>query len=59
MPLASGGSKCRGRKNNPRWAHEEVKILVNGIKKYGVGRWTEVKRDYFSPSDRTAVNIKV
>ncbi|OEL31993.1 hypothetical protein BAE44_0006988 [Dichanthelium oligosanthes] len=46
------------RKNNSRWTAKEVKLLVKGISKCGVGRWSKLKKTYFKTSVRTAVNIK-
>ncbi|XP_062200296.1 uncharacterized protein LOC133902981 [Phragmites australis] len=58
LSLASFSRGYTTRKNNSRWTQKEVESLVNGVSEYGVGRWTEVKRTYFSPSVRTAVNLK-
>ncbi|KAL6643039.1 hypothetical protein ACP70R_021220 [Stipagrostis hirtigluma subsp. patula] len=58
LPLASGGRKCTVRKNNDHWTQKEMNSLVNGVAKYGAGKWKEVKQQYFSQSIRTATNIK-
>jgi hypothetical protein len=47
------------RKNNSRWTGKEVKLLVQGVSKFGVGRWSEMKKKYFKTSVRTSVNLKV
>ena len=47
------------RKNNSRWTAKEVELLVQGVSKFGVGRWTELKKKYFKTSIRTSVNLKV
>ncbi|KAL6842415.1 hypothetical protein ACP4OV_027842 [Aristida adscensionis] len=58
FPWASGTREYAKRKNNEHWTGEEVKSLVKGISKYGVGQWTKVHSKYFSSSVRTAVNLK-
>lgn len=47
------------RKNNSRWTAKEVERLVEGVSKFGVGRWTMLKRKFFKGSIRTSVNLKV
>lgn len=48
------------RKHHRQWTHSEVAKLVDGVSQYGVGRWTEIKRLFFSTSSyRTAVDLKV
>ncbi|XP_066387041.1 telomere repeat-binding protein 1-like isoform X3 [Miscanthus floridulus] len=46
------------RKNNSRWTAKEVERLVQGVSKFGVGRWTMLKQNFFKRSIRTAVNLK-
>ncbi|XP_021313130.1 telomere repeat-binding factor 4-like [Sorghum bicolor] len=46
------------RKNNSRWTAKEVERLVQGVSKFGVGRWTNLKQNFFKRSIRTAVNLK-
>ncbi|KAG0549369.1 hypothetical protein BDA96_01G249800 [Sorghum bicolor] len=46
------------RKNNSRWTAKEVEILVQGVSKFGVGRWVMLKRQFFKTSIRTSVNLK-
>lgn len=55
------GSETRGtnqdRKHNKYWSTTEVLKLVEGVSKYGVGRWSDIKRMFFqshvhrSPAD--------
>ena len=47
------------RKNNDRWKQEEEIKLVEGVRKYGVGRWKMVKRDCFFNSVRKPGDLKV
>ncbi|XP_020600267.1 uncharacterized protein LOC110039515 isoform X2 [Phalaenopsis equestris] len=47
------------RKHNRQWTLSEVVRLVDGVSQHGVGRWTEIKRLFFSTSAyRTAVDLK-
>ncbi|CAD6340776.1 unnamed protein product [Miscanthus lutarioriparius] len=46
------------RKNNSRWTAKEVEILVQGVSKFGVGRWALLKQQFFETSIRTSVNLK-
>ncbi|XP_051228507.1 uncharacterized protein [Lolium perenne] len=46
------------RKNNEHWTPEEVKVLVDGLSELGVGKWSKLKKRWFSDSIRTAVNLK-
>ncbi|XP_022948861.1 uncharacterized protein LOC111452393 isoform X2 [Cucurbita moschata] len=47
------------RKHHISWTLSEVMKLVEGVSKYGVGRWTEIKRLQFSSSShRTSVDLK-
>ncbi|CAD6205227.1 unnamed protein product [Miscanthus lutarioriparius] len=45
------------RKNNSRWT-AKVEILVQGVSKFGVGRWALLKQQFFETSIRTSVNLK-
>lgn len=48
------------RKHHRQWTLSEVVKLVDGVSQHGVGRWTEIKRLFFSTSAyRTAVDLKV
>lgn len=48
------------RKHHRLWTLSEVMKLVEGVSRYGVGRWTEIKRLLFSSSAyRTSVDLKV
>ncbi|TVU30545.1 hypothetical protein EJB05_22175 [Eragrostis curvula] len=70
-PFARGGWKktrksklhrstdeVESRKNNPHWTAAEVKLLVDGLSTYGVGRWTDIKNAYFKTSIRTPMHLK-
>ncbi|CAN6293391.1 unnamed protein product [Urochloa humidicola] len=57
IPLRRGGGYIT-RRNNSHWTAKEVDLLVQGISKFGVGRWTRLKKKYFKTSVRTAVNLK-
>ncbi|RCV42720.1 hypothetical protein SEVIR_9G238700v4 [Setaria viridis] len=57
IPLRRAG-KYITRKNNSHWTAKEVKLLVHGVSKFGVGRWSKLKKKYFKTSVRTAVNLK-
>ncbi|GAA0139111.1 hypothetical protein LIER_00725 [Lithospermum erythrorhizon] len=47
------------RKHHRPWALNEVVKLVEGVAKYGVGRWSEIKRVAFASSPyRTSVDLK-
>jgi hypothetical protein len=59
MPSESKGGTRKCRKNNEHWTHGEVIKLVEGVEKYGVGRWTKVKTHYFSTSIRDPTHLKV
>ncbi|KAM3401916.1 hypothetical protein ACQJBY_006097 [Aegilops geniculata] len=61
FPSESGGKKLHSRKNNKHWTHEEVKKLIKGVRRYGEGRWTTLKRHYFSSSvqEPTHLNLPV
>nr|CAB3494573.1 unnamed protein product [Digitaria exilis] len=56
-PLRGGGEYIT-RKNNSHWTAQEVKLLVQGVSKFGVGRWSKLKNKYFNTSIRTTVNLK-
>lgn len=48
------------RKHHRAWTVSEVVKLVEGVSKYGVGKWSEIKRLSFSShSYRTSVDLKV
>ncbi|XP_025014930.2 uncharacterized protein LOC8264869 isoform X2 [Ricinus communis] len=47
------------RRRHRRWTPSEVMKLVDGVSKYGVGKWTHIKKLLFSSSSyRTSVNLK-
>ena len=57
VPTANGGMR---RKNHLIWTLNEVVKLVEGVAKYGIGRWSEIKRVFFaSHSHRTSVDLMV
>ena len=57
VPTANGGMR---RKHHRAWSLTEVMKLVDGVAKFGAGRWSEIKRLSFSSySHRTPVDLKV
>ncbi|XVF86876.1 hypothetical protein PTKIN_Ptkin18bG0076600 [Pterospermum kingtungense] len=56
VPTAKGGTR---RKHHRAWTLSEVMKLVEGVSKYGAGRWSEIRRLAFaSYSYRTSVDLK-
>ncbi|XP_074302147.1 uncharacterized protein LOC141633610 [Silene latifolia] len=56
IPTAKGGMR---RKHHRAWTLAEVMKLVDGVSRFGPGRWSEIKRLSFSSySYRTAVDLK-
>uniref|UniRef100_A0A0E0EYD2 Myb-like domain-containing protein n=1 Tax=Oryza meridionalis TaxID=40149 RepID=A0A0E0EYD2_9ORYZ len=55
----TSGRRHHLRKNNEHWTLKEINELVKGVSKHGVGSWTKLKRDFFSTSIRTVVQLKV
>ncbi|KAG9457695.1 hypothetical protein H6P81_002203 [Aristolochia fimbriata] len=56
VPTANGGTR---RKHHRAWTLSEVVKLVEGVSRYGAGRWSEIKRLAFaSYSYRTSVDLK-
>ncbi|KAL9228516.1 hypothetical protein vseg_004090 [Gypsophila vaccaria] len=56
VPTAKGGVR---RKHHRAWTLTEVTKLVDGVSKFGPGRWSEIKRLSFSSyTYRTAVDLK-
>ncbi|XVF74337.1 hypothetical protein PTKIN_Ptkin13bG0102400 [Pterospermum kingtungense] len=56
VPTAKGGTR---RKHHRAWTLSEVTKLIEGVSKYGAGRWSEIKRLAFaSYSYRTSVDLK-
>lgn len=48
------------RKHHRLWTVSEVRKLIDGVAQYGVGRWSHIKKLYFSSSaHRTPVDLKV
>ena len=57
-PMMQGGGVRR--KHHRAWTLSEVTTLVEGVSKYGAGKWSEIKRFSFSSySHRTSVDLKV
>lgn len=56
VPTMKGGMR---RKHHRAWTLTEVVKLVDGVSKFGAGRWSEIKRLSFSShSYRTSVDLK-
>nr|XP_034899953.1 uncharacterized protein LOC118037906 isoform X1 [Populus alba]XP_034899954.1 uncharacterized protein LOC118037906 isoform X1 [Populus alba] len=56
VPTPKGGIR---RKHHRAWTLSEVTKLVEGVSRYGAGRWSEIKRLAFaSYSYRTSVDLK-
>lgn len=48
------------RKHHRLWTISEVRKLLEGVSQYGVGRWSRIKKLFFSASaHRTSVDLKV
>lgn len=48
------------RKHHRLWTTAEVRKLIDGVSQYGVGRWSRIKKLFFSTSaHRTSVDLKV
>lgn len=46
------------KKRNKLWSVSEVEKLVDGISRFGVGKWTAIKRTFFATSRRTCLDIR-
>ncbi|KAI3447580.1 hypothetical protein Pfo_004245 [Paulownia fortunei] len=47
------------RKHHRLWTIAEVRKLIDGVSQYGVGRWSRIKKLFFSTSaHRTSVDLK-
>lgn len=56
VPTSKGGLR---RKHHRAWTLSEVMKLVEGVSRYGAGRWSEIKKLAFaSYSYRTSVDLK-
>ncbi|XP_009105926.1 uncharacterized protein LOC103831770 isoform X3 [Brassica rapa] len=56
-PMMQGGGLRR--KHHRAWTLTEVTTLVEGVSKYGAGKWSEIKKFSFSShSHRTSVDLK-
>ena len=49
MPRIKAARKLRRR--NHRWSEKETRYLKQGVDKYGVGRWTVIREEYFDVKD--------
>lgn len=48
------------RKHHRLWSIAEVNSLIDGVSEHGVGRWSRIKKLFFSSSaHRTSVDLKV
>lgn len=57
VPTPKGGTR---RKHHRPWTIDEVVKLVEGVARYGAGRWSEIKRLAFASCPyRTSVDLKV
>ncbi|KAG7589893.1 SANT/Myb domain [Arabidopsis suecica] len=57
VPIMQGGTLRR--KHHRAWTLSEVTKLVEGVSKYGAGKWSEIKKHSFSSySYRTSVDLK-
>lgn len=57
VPTVKGGMR---RKHHRAWTLSEVMKLVEGVSRYGAGKWSEIKRlSFASYSYRTSVDLKV
>ncbi|KAL1203764.1 Telomere repeat-binding protein 3 [Cardamine amara subsp. amara] len=57
MPIIQGGALRR--KHHRAWTLSEVTKLVDGVSKYGAGKWSEIKKlSFSSQSYRTSVDLK-
>ncbi|KAL0375068.1 UNVERIFIED_CONTAM: hypothetical protein Sradi_3422500 [Sesamum radiatum] len=57
---AESSEEVSGRRKHHRlWTIAEVKKLIDGVAEYGVGRWSRIKKLFFSASaHRTSVDLK-
>lgn len=61
LTVAESAEEASGRRKHHRlWSISEVKKLIEGVSQYGVGRWSRIKKLFFSASaHRTSVDLKV
>ncbi|KAL8504478.1 hypothetical protein ACS0TY_015878 [Phlomoides rotata] len=59
-PTAESTMEVNGRRKHHRvWSITEVRKLIDGVSQYGVGRWSRIKKLFFSASPhRTSVDLK-
>lgn len=60
-PTVESSEDVSGRRKHHRlWTIAEVKKLIDGVSDHGVGRWSRIKKVFFSASaHRTSVDLKV
>ncbi|VFQ97594.1 unnamed protein product [Cuscuta campestris] len=59
MALTLYDERRARRKHHRLWTVTEVKKLIDGVSQFGVGRWSQIKKLFFSASDhRTPVDLK-
>ncbi|XP_019152126.1 PREDICTED: telomere repeat-binding protein 5 isoform X2 [Ipomoea nil] len=57
--ITRSDGNCARRKHHRLWTISEVRKLVDGVSQCGVGKWSQIKRIFFSSSDyRTPVDLK-
>ncbi|KAG9441761.1 hypothetical protein H6P81_017615 [Aristolochia fimbriata] len=57
--LVRRSGKATRRKHHRLWNLSEVMKLIEGVSRFGVGRWTDIKRMLFAASaHRTSVDLK-
>ncbi|XP_057805389.1 uncharacterized protein LOC131020533 isoform X4 [Salvia miltiorrhiza] len=58
--IAESTEEASGRRKHHRlWTISEVRKLIEGVSQYGVGRWSRIKKLFFSASaHRTSVDLK-
>ncbi|KAL0336901.1 UNVERIFIED_CONTAM: hypothetical protein Scaly_1965200 [Sesamum calycinum] len=58
--LTESPEEVSGRRKHHRlWTITEVRKLIDGVSQYGVGRWSRIKKLFFSTSaHRTSVDLK-
>ncbi|GAB7359822.1 hypothetical protein MBLNU230_g6990t1 [Neophaeotheca triangularis] len=59
-PAARDGTKAKKpRPTRNRWSPEETKCLLDGVSRFGIGKWTQIlKCDDYKFEKRTAIDLK-